>query len=209
MTAGYKVRTSLSIFSLAVITNCFDVICFLLEGSCDSKDVTATGDSMRTPLHLAYLYGHIQIAQYLIQHGADVCAVDSDGHTPYEYIDGHPDFIKDSEYLQSRRKIHHIPCSIEHCYYMKLINNGIDDEEAVSITMEQFPSLKENGPTRSHHYIDHASALKEFTQYITNTTERSTWNTQPPKLQKGDIKVVADYPRQWTPTLTQRKYFIF
>ena len=121
VTAGYKVRTSLSIFSLAVITNCFDVICFLLEGSYDSRDVNATDDSMRTHLHLAYLYGHTQIAQYLIQHGADVCAVDSDGHTPYEYIDGHPDFIKDSEYLQSRRKIHHIPYSIEHCYYMKLI----------------------------------------------------------------------------------------
>ena len=179
MTADYKVRTSLSIFSLAVITNRFDVICFLLEGSCDSKDVNATDDSMRTHLHLAYLYGHTQIAQYLIQHGADVYAVDKYGHTPYEYIDGHPDFIKDSEYLQSRRRIHHIPYSIEHCYYMKLSNNGIDDEEVVSLTMEQFPSLKEeDGTTQPHDDIDHASALKEFTQSITNFTERSTWNTQ-------------------------------
>jgi len=29
--------------------------------------------------------------------------------------------------------------------------------------MEQFPSLKEDGPTQPHHDIDHASASKEFT----------------------------------------------
>ena len=94
-------------------------------------------------------------------------AVDSNGHTPYEYIDGDLKCIKDSEYLQNRRKIHHIPYSIEHCYYMKLINIGVDDEEAVFLTMKLFPSLKEDGPTEPHHDIDHATALKEFTQYIT------------------------------------------
>ena len=41
---------------------------------------------------------------------------------------------------------------------MKLINIGIDDGEAVSLTMEQFPSLKEDGPAQPHHDIDHASA---------------------------------------------------
>ena len=94
-------------------------------------------------------------------------AVDSDGYTPYEYIDGDADFIKISENLQSRRKIHHIPYSIEHCYYMKLINIGIREKEAFSLTMEQFPSLKEDDPTRPHHDIDHASALKDFIQFIT------------------------------------------
>ena len=70
--------------------------------------------------------------------------------------------------IQNFRKIYHIPYSIEHCYYMKLINIGIDNKEAVSLTMEQFPSLKEHGPTQPHHdNIDHASALKEFTQFIT------------------------------------------
>ena len=50
---------------------------------------------------------------------------------------------------------------------MKLINIGVDDEEAVFLTMKLFPSLKEDGPTQPHHDIDHATALKEFTQYIT------------------------------------------
>ena len=47
---------------------------------------------------------------------------------------------------------------------MKLINFVNDDVKAVSLTMEQFPSLKEDDPTQPHHEIDHASALKEFTQ---------------------------------------------
>ena len=174
-----------SLLHYAVICNCFDVVSFLLE-ECSDIDVNVTDDDdLLTPLHLAYLYGHTQIAQYLIQHGADVYAVDSNDLIPYEYINGHPDYIKESEYYQNHRKIHHIPYSIEHCCYMELINIGNDGEEAVSLTMEQFPSLKEDGPTRPHHDIDHGSALKEFTQYITNSTQRSTDDSrkQPPSEQ--------------------------
>ena len=148
----------------------------------------------------------------MIQHGADVYAVDTIGHTPYEYIDGDPDCIKDSEYFQNKRKIHHIPYSIEHCYYMKLINIGIEDEEAVFLTMEQFPSLKEDGPTQPHHDIDHASALKEFTQYITNSTQRSTDDSmkQPPSEVQGDhIKMSTDYPWRKPLSLLKRKHILF
>ena len=165
----------LSPLHYAVVFNCFDVVWFLLAEHSDiDVNVTTNDDDLRTPLHAAYLTGHTQIAQYLIQHGADVHAVDNNGCTPYEYIDGNPGDIKISEYIQNRRKINHIAFSSEHCYYMKLINIGIDDEEAVSLTMEQFPSLKEDGPTQPHHDVDHASALKEFTQFITNSTQRST-----------------------------------
>ena len=172
----------------------------------------ATDDGLRTPLHLAYLAGHTQIAQRLIQYGADEDAMDSNGHKPYEYIDGDANWMKDSEYLQNRRKIHHIPYSIEHCYYMKLINIGIDDEEAVSLTMEQFPSLKEDGPTQPHHDIDHASALKEFTQYITRGTQRSTDDSkkQPPsEVQGGHDKISKDYPWRKPLSLLQRAHILF
>ena len=47
--------------------NCFDVVSFLLE-DCSGIDVNATDDYLHTPLHIAYLYGHTQIAQYLIRH---------------------------------------------------------------------------------------------------------------------------------------------
>ena len=160
-----------SLLHLAVTFNCFDVVRFLLE-ECSGIDVDIIDNDLCTPLYLAYLYGHTQIAQYLIQHGANVYAVNIDvnidGHIPNEYIDGDPDLIKVSEDMQCRRKIHHIPYSTEHSNYMKLINIGIHEKEAVSLTMQQFPSRKEDGPTRPHYDIDHVSALKEFTKYITN-----------------------------------------
>ena len=168
----------------------------MLEESSDIDVNVTINDNLGTPLHYTYLNGHTQIAQYLIQHGADVFAMDSNGCTPYEYIDGDPDFIKYSECFQNRRIIYHIPFSIEHCYYMKLVNLGNDDEEAVSLTMEQFPSLKEDGPTQPHHDIDHASALKEFTQFTTNSTQRSSDDSrkqQPSEVQEGHVKISTDY----------------
>ena len=208
---NFKSADGLSLLHCAVTFNCFDVVCFLLE-ECSGIDVNVTDDDeLRTPLHLAYLTGHTQIAQYLIQHGADVYAVDKYGLTPYEYIDGDPDSIKDSEYFQNKRKIHHIPYSIEHCYYMKLRNIGIDYEEAVSLTMEQFPSLREDGPTQPHHDIDHASALKEFTQYITNSTQRSTDDSmkQPPSEVQEHAKMLTDYPWRKPLSLLKRAHMLF
>ena len=197
--------TNYSLLHHAVIFNCFDVVFFLLE-ECSGIDVNVTTDDyMYTPLHLAYLYGHTQIAQYLIQHGADVYAVDSDGHTPYEYIDGDPDWIITSERLQNRRKIHHIPYSIEHCYYMKLINIGINHKEAVPLTMEQFPSLKEDGPTQPHHDIDHASALKEYTQYITHCTQRATDDSKKQTPSEGHSKISTDHP--WKRLRRKQNFF--
>ena len=207
----FKTTAGFSLLHLAVMFNCFDVVCFLLE-ECSDIDVNVTDDDLYTPLHMAYLCGHTQIAQYLIQHGADVYAVDSNGCTPCKYIDGEPDLMNNSEDLQNLRKIHHIPFSIEHCYYMKLINIGIDDEEAVSLTMEQFPSLKEDGPTQPHHDIDHASALKEFTQYITYSTQRSTDDSkkQPPsEVQGGHTKMSTDYPWRRPLSLLKRAHILF
>ena len=208
--ADFKTTEDFSLLHVAALYNCFDVVCFLLE-ECSSIDVNATDDDLCTPLHLAYLYGHTQIAQYLIQHGADVYAVDANGCTPYEYIDGHPDLIKNSEYFQNVRKIHHIPYSVEHCYFMKLRNIGNDNKEAVSLTIEQFPSLKEDGPTHPHHDIDHA-ALKEFTQFITSSTQRSTDDSmrQPPSEVQGEhVKMSTDYPWRKPLSLLKGEHILF
>ena len=197
----------------AVAHNCFDVVSFLLE-ECSDADVNVTDDHLLTPLHLAYLHGHTQIAQYLMQHGADIYAADNIGCTPYEYIDGHPRCFQVSEYTQNIRKIHHIPYSIEHCYFMKLINIGTDEKEAVSLTMEQFPLLKEDDPTQPHHDIDHDSALKEFTQYITYSTQRSTDNSrnQPPsnqsEVQGQQTKMSADNSWSKRISLVQETYLL-
>ena len=190
----FKTRIGFSLLHIAVVYKCFDVVCFLLE-KCSSIDVNITDNHLQTPLHVAYLYGHTTIAQYLIHHGADLFAVDCKGCTPYEYIDGDPDAIKYSEYLQNRRTIHHFPYSIEFCYFMQLINTGINDEEAVSLTIEQFPSLKDC--STPPHDIDHASGLKEFTQFITNDTQRSTTDPRkqpPPEVQDQQVKILSYEP---------------
>ena len=211
--SDFKTTIGFSLLHYAVLFNCFDVVCFLLAECSDiDVNVTTNDNDLLTPLHDAYLYGHTQIAQYLIQHGADVHAVDNNGCTPYEYIDGNSDCIKDSEYLQHRRKIHHIAFSIEHCYYMKLINIEIDGEEAVSLTMDQFPSLKQDSPTQRHHDIDHASALKEFSQFITNSTQRSTDDSRerpPSEVQEGHVKISADYPWRRRLSVLKRAQFLF
>ena len=175
--SDFKTTEGLSLLHYAVMSNCFDVVCFLLE-ECSDIDVNVTADShLYTPLHLAYLVRNTQIAQYLIQHGADVFAVDSSGCTPYEYIDGDSEFIKLSENFQNKRKIYHIPFNTEHCYYMKLQNDGFSEEEAVALTMQKFPSLKEDDPTQPRCGFEpaRASALKEFTQYITKTSMDEPW----------------------------------
>ena len=200
-----------TLLHIAVIFNCFDVVCFLLE-ECRDIDVNVTDDDLQTPLHYAYLTGHTQIAQYLIEHDADVYAVDRHGRTPYEYIDGDLESINNSEYFQNRRIIFHIPFSIELCYYMKLVNLGIDEDEAVSLTMKQFPSLKENGPTQPHHDIDHASALKEFTQFVTNGTQRSSDDSRerpPSEVQEGHVKILADYPWGRRLSVLKRAQFLY
>ena len=210
--SDFKTTKDFSLLHCAIVFNCFDVVCFLLAEHSDIDVNVTTDDDLCTPLHVAYLTGQTQIAQHLMQHGADVYAVDSNGCTPYEYIDGDPDAIKASEYLQNKRKIHRIAFSIEQCYYMKLTNIGIDDKEAISLTMEQFPSLKEDGPTQPHHDIDHASALKEFTQFITGSTQRSTDDSRerpPSEVQEGHVKISADYPWRRRLSVLKRAHFLF
>ena len=57
----FKTIESFSLLHCAVMLNCFNVVCFLLE-ECSGIDVNATSDVLRTPLHVAYICGHTQIA---------------------------------------------------------------------------------------------------------------------------------------------------
>ena len=112
--SDFKTTESFSLINYTVMCNCIDVLCFMLD-ECSEIDVNVTDSYLYTPLHLAYFVGNTQIAQCLIERGANVFAMDSTGRTPYEYIDGEPGFIKLSKNFQNRRKIYHIPFSIEHC----------------------------------------------------------------------------------------------
>jgi len=152
----------------ATFANCLQVVCFLVE-EC-GVDVSITDNNHSTPLHLAYIAGQTHIAEYLMQHGAYVMVVNSKGCTPYQYIDGIPQAILLSQTMQNRRIIHQVPGSAEFMFYIKLLNTGIKYEEAITLTMQQFPSMTEDGPTQPHHDVDHSSFTKELTQYITETS---------------------------------------
>jgi len=165
---SFKTNDGTTLLQAAVFTCCFQVVCFLVE-ECGA-DVNISNNYLQTPLHTAYLAGHTRIAEYLIQHGADVMAVDAMGCTPYYFIDGIPAFTVLSKTLQNSRIIHQVPGSDEHRYYIKLCNIGIEYQNAVTLTMDQFPSLTEDGPTQRHHDIDQASFTQELTQYITKTS---------------------------------------
>ena len=56
---------------------------------------------------------------------------------------------------------------------MKLTNHGTDEKTVMSLTM--FPLLKKVGPIKPHCNIDHASALQEFTQFITKRVADNSW----------------------------------
>jgi ankyrin repeat protein len=59
-------------------------------------DVSAQDEYGLTALHLASLYGHVDIARMLIDHGADVSAQDEDGSTALHLAleNGHVDLAQ-------------------------------------------------------------------------------------------------------------------
>ena len=46
------------------------------------------------------------------------------------------------------------------------LNSGTETEEAITLTMQQFPSLTEDGSTQPHYDVDHTSFTKELTRYV-------------------------------------------
>ena len=50
----FKSTNGYSLLRCAVVFNCFNVVCFLLE-ECSGIDVNVTDDELWTPLHVAYL----------------------------------------------------------------------------------------------------------------------------------------------------------
>ena len=156
-----------SLLHNAVFTCCFHVVCFLVEDC--GVNVNITDDHLDTPLHIAYMAGHTDIAEYLIQHGADVMAVNSRSNVPYDYIDGISQVIYLSKTLQIQRAIHQVPGCPEYMYYLEFRYMGIEAEEAVRLTSENFPSLTQDEPTQPH---DHTSFTKELISE-TSTNDKS------------------------------------
>ena len=164
----FEFMNNATLLHLAAMYNCFDIACFLIT-TCRDIDVNLTDDFLHTPLHYATIAKHTKIADYLLQHGADVRAKDCKNCTPLDYVDGNPKIIKISQHMQNKRKIHEHPFSVIRMFYLKKVNSGVVDEEAVTHTMEKFPALKEEGSPQVHYDVDRASVLSEVSKYINQT----------------------------------------
>ena len=151
---------------MAVFYNCLQVVRYLITNGVYVND--ATNKYKYTPLHCANLCYHKEIADYLSRNKADMTARDYRGHTPWDYIKGDEKFIEISQYIQNKQKIHLKPFSAERLCYLKLLNSGVDEESAVCITIEKFPSIKEKEITQAHE--NQAAIKKELPKYINRSS---------------------------------------
>ena len=170
---GIKTSFTLDGFTLlhlAVMYNCPKIVHHLIT---KGADVNAASRFVSTPLHYANIFNHKEIADYLSQNGADATARDYKGRTPLDYIGGNPKMIEISQHIQDKRRIHMKPYSAEREYYLKLVNSGVDEESAVSYTIEQFPSLKQKEVAHTQDCSNHAAIREELAKYI-DIRSRST-----------------------------------
>ena len=148
----------------AVLTNSLEVLDFLIENFRIIR-VNDTDNKSRNSLHLAYLYGNNEMAEFLREMDADETALDSDGKKPSDYISGDPELVAYSEYVKNARKIHDDPYTIEYSYYIQLLKLGNDPKKAVSLTMKEFTWLEEERPTRPRR-TDQDKILKNLAEFL-------------------------------------------
>ena len=168
---GFKMsfaQDGFTMLHIAVFFNCLEIVRYLIAKNVDVNDATNT--LKYTPLHCANCCDYKDIADYLSWNGADVRAKDHRGCTPLTYIGGDPRFIEISQRIQNKRKIHMKPFSVERLYYFKLRNSGINEENAISRTIDRFPLLKQKQITETLDSSNDTAMKEEFAKYINNIT---------------------------------------
>ena len=135
-----------SFLHLAILHKLFTVIKFLVEecrvdvNSISSTSVLRSG----TPLHMAYGINEMNIAQYLIEHGADQEAIDDDGKKPKEYQFSQYEksyYNIISIYSLKRRSIFKNNISRESLYYQKLCDDGTEEFTAMDLKVSTFAQI--------------------------------------------------------------------
>ena len=157
----------------AVLHKLFTVVKFLVE---DCKvDVNCMSNLIigGTALHMAYGIGEKNIAQYLIEHGADQDAIDGNGSKPkdYELYGNHDNpYSLMSKYFYKLRVISKSMLSQEYHHYINLCVQGLTEFEAIDDTFKEFPSLQEilDGGGVNQQNLGLTPTLNELNRYITN-----------------------------------------
>ena len=156
----------------AVLHKLFTIVKFLVE---DCKvDVNVAISLLRggTPLHMAYGIGEENIAQYLIEHGADQDTLDSDGRKPIDYklyAYSENKYNRASQWFIKERVLQKKIGRVEYHYFTTLCKQGYHGLEATELTYKKFSSLQESldGDIANQRNLEATPTLNELNHYIT------------------------------------------
>ena len=172
---------------LAVVHKLFSIIKFLVEDCKVDTNCIRSSSNGGTPLHMAYGIGEKNIAQYLIEHGADQEAIDNENRKPKDY-----EFYKNNCYsfatiYCSKMRIIVKNVGPECMYYANLcVDQGISELEVMDLTFEKLPYLQKcvdggyvswstltkqdanSGLVNHQKILEATPTLKELNRYITD-----------------------------------------
>ena len=157
----------------AVLYRLFTVLKFLVENCKVNINQIVFVDQFNgaTALHMAYGMNELEIANYLIKHGANENLIDYNGKRPRDYQFGSKD---DSFCFVSRRilkisKLYRDIKSKEYQYYSFLLERGTEFLNAVDLTFEKYPELDDEiSPTPPCPNLEIAPTMNELNHYITD-----------------------------------------
>ena len=167
--------STLTALHFAILHKLFTVVkCLVEDREVDVNCVSVVAND-GTSLHMAYGIGEENIAQYLIEHGADQDALDNDGRKPIDYKlyeSSENYYACISQYFMQRRTLRKAPYILhEYTFFRQLCDQGLEEKLAMELTFKTFPSLQENlGDIVHHHDLGATPTLNALNPYITDMT---------------------------------------
>jgi len=151
----------------------FTVLKFLVENcKVNLNQIVFVGQfNGATALHMAYGMNELEIANYLIKHGANENLIDYNGKRPRDYQFGSKDdsFCSVSRRILKISKLYRDIKSKEYQYYSFLVEKGTEFLNAVDLTFEKYPELNDEiSPTPPCPNLEIAPTMKELNHYITD-----------------------------------------
>ena len=157
----------------AVLYKLFTVLKFLVENcKVNVNQAVFVGQyNGATALHIAFGLNDTEMANYLIQHGADENLIDYNGKRPRDYLFGNEDdtYCSLSTRLINASKLYRDIKSKEYQYYHLLLERGTNCWNAVDLTFQKYPELNDDvTPTQPFHNLEITPTMRELNHYITD-----------------------------------------